>query len=255
MRWIRKPEVISDPDAYVREQYGEEFACGEDGYLPGFIRFMQYHLSLYYKRRRRKIDGKWLAGEGVWYSEGNCTLASVFAALNYLRQTGAHPRFPGPARTVTCRADRDRFYAHYARKQNYSVENPKNLPELYASIRDFAIHRQFYKTGLTNPFLIPTIIWAMNHKYRENVRSWIHVLWSFRLVRKEIGAGHPVILNVTGSRIYGFHSVVVTGYRVYVSSESGRMIHLLQIADNWSRQPRYLDLNALDGIRTIVTLK
>lgn len=244
---------IYDPDKYVAAAYGDGYVVksGNSKSLP-FSYFGQYDLSIYYQK---KSDGR-------WYSEGNCSLSSIFALLNYLKTSGKYTSLPSAASKTSYNATQDSFYSKYSGNTSYRIDTPKSLPKLYLAVRQYAVKHYGYETGGTNPFNITTIIEKVAAQYGASVDAKHIVVWSYESqVVDEIDAGYPVIINVANSSTYGSHTMVVTGYRLYTKTTKVLGINfysyakLIQVNDNWTRSARYFDFTNYVAFGSFVTVR
>jgi len=66
-------------------------------------------------------------------------------------------------------------------------------------------------------------------------------------VVSEIDSGYPIIWNMASSSTYGSHSTVVTGYKTYCKTTNiiginfYSYVNLMQLNDNWTSAPRFMD--------------
>lgn len=228
---------IYDPDAFVKDKYGTGYSVYNSNILKNFQYVSQYDLSIYYKLQN-----------GTRYSEGNCSLAAIYALMNYLQASGKYTELPKASAITSYAATKDSFYNKYKQNGNYSITTPKILPKLYASIRNYAITHYGYEVGGTNPFYIATIIQQVGKQYGYTLKANHILIWSYEgQAVKEIDAGYPVIWNMANSDTYGSHSTVVTGYRTYRKTKTflGMKLYsyvkLLALNDNWNKSVRYFD--------------
>jgi hypothetical protein len=251
--------TIFDSAAYVKARYGSGYSLVKEKHLWGYEYTAQYDYSIYYKLKKNKKN------QTLKYSEGNCTLTSIYSMLNYLRSTRRFPRLPSSSNTIRFDAKKkDRFYKTYAKKSNYKIDTPKKLPTLYADVRNYAVKESGYKTGGTNPFKIDNIIKSVLKKYKHKPNKVSHIkAWTYaRQVVNEIDDGYPTIFNSLGSTTYVAHSMVVTGYVQYrkkVTNSLGlwhyKYVNLARVNDNWTAAPRYFDFTSFKGLASFVRVR
>ncbi|MBM6724550.1 C39 family peptidase [Pseudoflavonifractor phocaeensis] len=245
---------IVTPSTYVSDRYGPGYKVenGDSKSLPkSFSYFRQWDLSIYYEIKN-----------GSKYSEGNCSLSSIFALMNYLKTSGKYTSLPSASSKTSYDATKDSFYTKYKNKSNYSIETPKQLPNLYLAIRQYAIDNYGYEVSNTNPFNITTIIKDIGSKYGETISANHVLVWSYESqVVNQIDAGYPVIINVANSSTYGSHSMVVTGYSLYTKTNTVAglnikdYVKLIKVNDNWSAGARYFDFTNYVALGSFVTVK
>lgn len=228
---------IYDPDAFVKDKYGSGYSVYSSKTLKNFQYVSQYDLSIYYQLKN-----------GSRYSEGNCSLAAIYALLNYLQASGKYPKLPKASAITSYAATKDGFYSKYKKDSNYVITTPKILPKLYVDIRNYAVKKYGYEVAGTNPFHIATIIQQVGKQYDYNLKANHILIWSYEgQAVKEIDAGYPIIWNMANSDTYGSHSTVVTGYRTYRKTKTflGMKLYsyvkLMALNDNWNKSVRYFD--------------
>ena len=247
-------DIIS-PTPYVEDRYGSGYKVesGDAKSLPkAFSYFRQSNLSIYYETK----------SNGREYSEGNCTLSSIFAALNYFKTSGKYTSLPASTSKTSYDATKDSFYSKYKNNSSYRIETPKSLPNLYLAIRQYAIDNYGNETTDTNPFDVPTIIREIGKKYNASLSANHILVWSYESqVVDEIKAGYPVIINVLNSSTYNSHSMVVTGYSLYTKTTTvaglniKNYVKLIKLNDNWSDSPRYFDFTNYNAFGSFVTIR
>jgi len=126
---------IIDTDAYVAGKYSDEYTLYENESIP-FNYITQNELSIYFCKK-----------DGIYYGEGNCTLASVYALMNNLK-ISKYPAFPSDKNMISYSAEKDSFYNKYKGSTDYNIILPKNLPELYIAVREYAVEEFGYETGV-----------------------------------------------------------------------------------------------------------
>lgn len=241
--------------AYVADRYGAgyTFAAEDNRNLANFSYVAQNDLSLYFETK----------SDGLTYGEGNCTLSSIYALMNYLQSSGQCPNLPsGSNKLIYDPSSSDPFYSKYKAKSNYSIKGPTELPVLYLLIRKQAIDDYGYETSGTNPFNIKNIIESVAEFKNSSITAshWIAVNFENDIL-KEIREGRPVIINIALSQTYGSHSMVVTGYRTYKKNTVvlgitfTKYVYLLRVNDNWHTSYRYFDYTAFSGTISCVTVK
>lgn len=245
---------IVAPSSYVSDRYGSGYKIetGDSKALPKtFSYFRQWDLSIYYETKGNSE-----------YSEGNCTLSSIFALMNYLKSSGKYTSLPAASSKTSYDATKDAFYSTYKNNSNYRIDTPKSLPNLYLAIRQYAIDNYGYEVDESNPFNITTIIKNIGKKYDETISASHILIWSYESqVVDQIDAGYPVIINVANSSTYGSHSMVVTGYALYTKTTSvGGLnvkdyVKLIRVNDNWSGSARYFDFTNYAALGSFVTVK
>ena len=245
---------IVSPTSYVSDRYGSGYKVesGDSKSLPkSFSYFKQWDLSIYYETK-----------DGSEFSEGNCTLSSIFALMNYLKTSGKYTSLPSASSKTSYDATDDSFYTKYKNKSNYRIDTPKELPNLYLAIRQYAVDNYGYEVSETNPFNITTIIKDIGKKYGETISANHVLVWSYESqVVDQIDAGYPVIINVANSSTYGSHSMVVTGYSLYTkTTDAGGLnikdyVKLIKVNDNWSGSARYFDFTNYVALGSFVTVK
>ena len=244
--------AITDTNQYVKDKYGSNYKVYQSKSLYGFRYMRQYRLSMYYEWKN-----------GSKYSEGNCTLSSIYALMNYLQSSGKYPKLPAYNQETSYNAKNDAFYKTYANKSNFDIETPKSLPNLYLSIRNYAVKNHGYKVSGTNPFNIGSIIKGVAKEYGYNSIKTSHILiWSFDgQVVSEIDAGYPTIWNCANSSTYGSHSLVVTGYKQYRKTTTilginfYSYVSLMQVNDNWTTYARYFDFTNYGAFGSFVKVR
>lgn len=230
--------TIYDTDQYVKDKYGSGYSIYKSKSLFGFKYVNQFDLSIYYKIK-----------DDTEYSEGNCTLSSIYALMNYLKSTGKYSKLPAYYQETSYDATNDAFYKTYANNSNYRIKTPKTLPNLYLSIRNYAVKNYGYKVGGTNPFNIESIIKGVAKEYGYNSIKTSHiVIWTYEgQVISEINSGYPIIWNCANSSTYKSHSLVTTGYKQYrktwkiLGIKFYKYVNLMQVNDNWANSARYFD--------------
>jgi hypothetical protein len=246
---------IVTPSSYVADRYGSGYKVetGNSKSLPKtFSYFKQWDLSIYYQTKK----------DGLEYSEGNCTLSSIFALMNYLKSSGKYTSLPAASSKTSYDATKDSFYSTYKNKNDYRIDTPKSLPNLYLAIRQYATDNYGYEVGETNPFNVTTIIKDIGKKYSETISASHILFWSYESqVVDQIDNGYPVIINVSNSSTYGSHSMVVTGYSLYTKTTTvdglnvKNYVKLIKVNDNWSSSARYFDFTNYVAFGSFVTVK
>lgn len=228
---------IYNPDAFVKDKYGKGYSVYRENSLPDYEYIDQFNLSIYQELRNNKP-----------YSEGNCSLSSVYSLLNYLKISGQYEKLPSSSSVTRYDATRDSFYKKYKGKVNYQIVTPIELPVLYLKIREYAISTYGYEVSGTNPFRIPKMIEAVGKKYGCKLKAKHILVWSYESqVVKEINGGYPTIWNMANSSSYGSHSTVVTGYKTYRKTKKilgfklYSYVELLELNDNWETEAQYFD--------------
>ena len=99
----------------------------------------------------------------------------------------------------------------------------------------------------TSPFFIPSLAtWAWRtYGYQGKAKSHFRFKKPealFDTIRKEIDGDRPLIMNFVAGA-YRKHTVTCMGYRSYMNG--GRKLFFALVADNWSNQVRYVDLQEL----------
>ena len=239
------------PDEYVREKYGTGYSLYQKNHLTGYDYAEQNDFSIYNK----KIGGN-------TYGEGNCVLSSVYSLMNYLRQCGKYPLLPRSYETVYFRAAEDKFYTKYKGRTDYSIVKTKNLPKLYYNVRAVAVNDYGYETGGVNPFVIDKLTEKTGRKFNSKPDATHLVLWSFEsAIKKEVDAGYPIIWNMANSAVYGSHTTVVTGYRVYRRQKKilgiriSEYVKLAELNDNWNDCAVYFDMGDYKGVGSFVRVR
>lgn len=170
---------------------------------------------------------------------------------------------------ITFNAATDNFYNKFNQNTNYSIDPPKLIPTLYCDIREYALNKGYYniKNGFltlegTWPFSIGKIIKGVGKKYNIKLKPKQILLGMFKKqVMKEIDAGYPTIFNINSHSVYGNHSVVVTGYRIYKKTKKvlgfkiTNKAHLMEISDNWSYGPVYFDCGTYKGLPYFIKIR
>lgn len=244
-----KDGTIYDPYAFVKDKYGSGYSVYQQKSLSSYQYVSQYDLSIYYEKKNNST-----------YSEGNCSLASIYSLMNYLRTSGKYKNLPSGSKVYS--ATKDSFYKKYSKKSNYTIEKNKRLPILYYEIREYAKDHYGYEVNGTNPFNIETIIEKVGREYNCNINANHILIWSYeKQVVKEIDAGYPTIWNMANSSSYGSHTTVVTGYKTYRKTTSvfGIKIYsyvkLLQLNDNWRTSARYFDFTNYNAFGSFVKVR
>ena len=208
-------------------------------------------------------------------SEGNCALSSMFALLNYLGLSGKC-NLPSIDDTHRYYCTIDPFYEIYADDPDYNVQTSLLLPELYYTVRQYAINPFCYETyGLETAYIDDIIEMAAEH-YSNNVDATVRSLGNFDShVVSELAQDDPVIIVVSNSTTYGNHAMVVTGYHVYrktttiLGIDFHDYVYLLRVNDNWlsdegslsDDEPltltgaRYFDLTAYNRTCAYITVE
>ena len=182
--------TIFDPDKYVKDKYGEKYKAYSKKVLSNFEYMDQGQLSVYIEDR-----------DGVSYSEGNCTLSSIYALLNYLQSIGKYPNFPSSGKMIRHIPVSDSFYGKIISTGKYKLNDVKVkgvvfLPELYDVIRCFAIEDYGYEVSGTNPFNIVSLIKKTGNVYANRINATHIVVWSFESqVVDEINKGYPYYME------------------------------------------------------------
>ncbi|WP_031342329.1 RHS repeat-associated core domain-containing protein, partial [Ruminiclostridium papyrosolvens] len=65
-------------------------------------------------------------------------------------------------------------------------------------------------------------------------------------IKKEANRGHPFMLNIV-SGTYENHTVTGVGYKDYIINKSNKNVTLIEIYDNYSHTPRYIDFNRFNN--------
>lgn len=242
---------IYDPNAFVKDKYGKSYSVYEENTLPGYEYMDQFDLSIYHELK-----------DEIPLSEGNCSLASVYSLLNYLKISGQYPKLPSSSSEIWYDATKDSFYKKYSKKTNYEITTPIKLPELYLKIREYAINTYGYEVSGTNPFRIPKMIEAVGKKYGCSLKTKHILVWSYESqVVKEIDNGHPTIWNMANSSSYGSHSTVVTGYKTYRKTKKVlgfklySYVQLLELNDNWKTTAQYFDFTNYAAFGSFVRVR
>lgn len=244
----------------MADRYGDNYVLDKSKTLSkNYPYWDQYDTSVYYQLK-----------DGNKYSESNCTLNSIFTILSFLQNTNnSYKEFPTIKECIMFDAITDSFYDKFSKNKNYSIEMPKELPKLYCDIRQYAIKKGYYhiKSGFltfagTLPFDIVKIIKGIGKKYDIKMKPKHIVGGKFKKqVMKEIDAGYPIIFNVNLHPVYGNHSVVVTGYRVYKKTKKilgfkiTKKVYIMEISDNWDYNIVYLDYSSYKGLRSFVKIR
>lgn len=242
---------IYDPDAFVKDKYGKGYSVYRENSLPDYEYMDQDNLSIYHELK-----------DNVPYSEGNCSLASVYSLLNYLKICGKYETLPGSSSVTWYDATKDSFYDKYKKKKNYKIETPKKLPNLYLAVREYAIDTYGYEESGTNPFRIPKMIEKVGKQYGCKIKTKHIVVWTYETqVVKEINAGYPTIWNMANSSSYGSHTTVVTGYKTYRKTKKVlgfklySYVKLLELNDNWVTEPRYFDFTSYKAFGSFIRVR
>lgn len=243
---------IWNTSQYVADRYGEGYVIKSgDSRSLSFTYFTQGAMSIYYEKKN-----------GLEYTEGNCTLSSIFALMNNLKTSGKYTSLPAASAKTSYDATKDSFYSKYSGNSNYRIETPKSLPNLYLAIRKYAIDNYGYETSGTNPFNIVAMIEAVGAQYNASIDATHIVVWSYESqVVDEIKAGYPVIINVANSSTYGSHSMVVTGYQLYTKTTTvlgidfNDYVKLIKVNDNWTGAARYFDFTNYAAIGSFVKVR
>lgn len=130
------------------------------------------------------------------------------------------------------------------------------VEENYSKIEKIA-KKYFYngKTYGTLPIFIKQIFQTIaNRKAKSIYLKSIGFLFS--QIQEQIDKNNPVILNLMDDGIgkYKNHSVVIIGYAVY-KINNNKIIPILLINDNWSKETQYILYDKLSTISSIVYLK
>ena len=225
------------------------YECVAANSLDGFSYAAQTFYSVCLKKTKRGMKG-----------EGNCSLSSVFALLNYCKTSGECPSFPDENELIEYDVTADPVFIKYKDKKR-AVGQKKRLPALYIAVRNTATQKCGYKLGSTNPFMIPRIIRLTAKKYGVAFKTRHRVIYSFERAKKEIDSGRPLIWNTALSSTYRSHTTVVTGYREYTKIKRFlcfkyvSRVTLLQLNDNWTKAPRFFDLTNYHLIGSMITVK
>ncbi len=244
--------TIDDPDLYVKDKYGSGYSVIKSNSLYRFEYVRQANLSIYYEIKN-----------GVPYSEGNCVLSSIYALMNYLQSTGKYLKLPASSKKTSYDATKDAFYKTYASKSNYSIETPKELPNLYLSIRKYAVNNYGYKVSSVFIGNIEDIIKGVAKEYGYKLIKTNHILvWTYEgQVVSEINSGYPTLWNCINSSTYNNHTLVVTGYKQYrkITKIFGikfyKYVNLMQVNDNWKARARYYDFTSYANFGTFVKVR
>lgn len=109
----------------------------------------------------------------------------------------------------------------------------------------------FYKGnfGLLPCFIKPLMRRAFGEQ--AHVRYGKGIGFNFFTIKKQLDYNNPVILSVVndGRNIYKNHSIVVVGYTTYKIDD--KMVYILAVYDNWSKEIRYVDYNKLSIFSSI----
>ena len=242
---------IYNPTNFVKSKYGKGYEIYKQVSLPNYTYVSQYDLSIYYETKGNST-----------YSEGNCSLASIYSLMNYLKTQKKYNRLPSSSSTTSYDAKNDSFYEKYNKKTNYNIDNPKTLPKLYLSIRNYAVNNYGYEVSGTNPFNIATIIERVGLQYGCDIDANHILIWSYeKQVVNEINAGYPTIWNMANSSTYGSHTTVVTGYKTYrkttkiLGINCYSYVNLLQLNDNWNKSARYFDFTDYNAFGSFVKVR
>lgn len=208
-------------------------------------------------------------------SEGNCALSSIFALLNYLGLSGKCD-LPSIDDTHRYSCTIDPFYEIYAEDPAYNVQTSLLLPELYYTVRRYAINPFCYQTsGLDTAYIDDVTEMAAEH-YSNSLDATVRSLGNFDShVVSELAQDDPVIIVVSNSTTYGNHAMVVTGYHIYrktttvLGIDFHDYVYLLRVNDNWlsdagallDDEPltltgaRYFDLTAYNRTCSYITVE
>ena len=236
MRWLErivrsafgKRELITDVRDYAKTHFGPDYTQVKSQVVRGF-------------RPVNMAD---------FDSGSHCSLSSATAVLSFWgakRTESGAPIHPGI---------------------------PTNQLYLFTRLRDLALRRRFFIPGLgTFPW---TMGWLMRGALQGcrmpgKVANRIY-LWPSphigRTLLAELDAGRPVIMSLSHNQYFA-HTVTAYGYAIFsprepgVSREtpapSGREVVLIQVNDNWSLQPRWVDATHLgswrDSFLTLTTVE
>ena len=67
-------------------------------------------------------------------------------------------------------------------------------------------------------------------------------------VKNQIDKDRPVIMNI-GEGYYKNHSLTVRGYKIFLYKKL--KIKILEVIDGWSKEKRYIDYSALNGLNSL----
>ncbi len=255
-KYVSQDGSLKDTDEYVKGQYGDGYELVSEYELGDFDYSTQMSTSVY----------KEIPKPGWVTSEGNCSLQSIYAMMNYYQKkagTVTPEKYSAlPSSDVKSRiyADRDPFFNEFKDNENYLIEgyNRKTgkctgfvVPAMYKTIRTFCINNYGYKNGGTNPDNFKYIVENVFNTY--NVAPTVlkeHVdLKTFQaVVVPHLKDGLPVLWSMSYSSTYGSHTAVITGYKIYTKTVEVNgfkiltdRIVLLKLNDNWSPNGNYFD--------------
>ncbi len=228
---------IVDPDAYIKDRYGNGFILETNKRLSGYNNVQQNSFSSYFK------DG---------YGEGNCTLSAMLGIMQYLRDYKGLSKLP--LTTTTIDPKNDSFYEKLMDK-GYSAYKV-TVPSIYSTIRSKAINYGYkIESNAWTSINMANIFTKVMNEYGYmnnslNGYAYLMLVWSFESqVKNEIDAGFPTMWNSARGQ-YGSHSMVVNGYRRYYKNHKIWFIkwkeykNLMILNDNWQLNDIYFDLDA-----------
>lgn len=154
---------------------------------------------------------------------GCCTLTALTAIFAYFQQTQAGQDDPPQKATQGSHTD------------------------LFARVEKQAVRHGYSLTrGRVNPLRIAGLIRSIWHSLglpgTAHSRYWLNK----RLILRELDAGRPALLNIAFGP-YRRHTVTLFGYACWqeTNRDQPRTRLLLQVADGWNREPRWIDYTAM----------
>lgn len=235
---------ITNAEQYVKKVYGSKYKTYKNStkMLSNFNCLSQSYLSVYLQK-------------GTNYSEGNCTLTSIYSTLNYLRKTGVFPNIPN-SKFVEINTKTDSVNKQAKKEGYYARDTIVKIPELYAKIREIAISKYGYDVSNIRicdvDNLVNDVLKSYGYKTKADSSITLPMNQSYfetsfeSTIKRNISKGYPVIFSTYS--VYGApHCVSVIGYSYFRNTykvgfiKINKYAKLLIVADNHSDTPTYLD--------------
>lgn len=134
-------------------------------------------------------------------------------------------------------------------KQSIEIEDIYTIVESIA--RRFGYRGSFGTLSATIRIIYQKVLNTFN--INKIVESYFikNLGYNYNFIKNEINKNNPVLLNLwkDGRSYYMNHSVLITGYYETIN------YRMLQIQDNWYKDPSYIDYDKLSLISSIQVLK
>lgn len=235
---------ITNAEQYVKKVYGSKYKPYKNStkMLSNFNCIKQSQLSVYLEK-------------GTNYSEGNCTLASIYSTLNYLRKTGVYPKISN-SKFVKINTTTDSVNKQAKKEGYYARGTTVEVPELYAKIREIAIAKYGYDVNCITicdvDNLVNDVLKYYGYKTKVSSSTTLPTNQNYfetsfeSTIKRNINKGYPVIFS-TYSVYGGPHCISVIGYSYFRNTykvgfvKINKYAKLLIVADNHLNTPTYFD--------------